>query len=113
MKKPPPDFTLPVSTHSCLPFPRRSHDYLLTYYFQILQRNSRKGKHSCEKGPVPLERACPFLHFLPHTAYMEGVLAHPRFVGAHWFRYKDQSLTGRHSDGANAQNGLLDICDTP
>ena len=48
-----------------------------------------------------------------YVAYMEGVLAHPQFVGAHWFRYKDQSFTGRHSDGANAQNGLLDICDTP
>lgn len=48
-----------------------------------------------------------------YVAYMESVLTHRQFVGAHWFRYKDQSFTGRHSDGANAQNGLLDICDTP
>jgi len=48
-----------------------------------------------------------------YVAYMRAVLAHPQFVGAHWFRYKNHPTTGRSSDGANAHNGLLDICDTP
>ena len=48
-----------------------------------------------------------------YLAYMKAALRHRQIVGAHWFRYKDQSFTGRHADGANAQNGFLDICDTP
>jgi len=48
-----------------------------------------------------------------YVAYMKAALGHPQIVGAHWFRYKDQSLTGRVADGANAQNGFLDIADTP
>jgi hypothetical protein len=48
-----------------------------------------------------------------YVAYMKAVLAHPQFVGAHWFRYKNHPTTGRASEGANAHNGLLDICDTP
>ena len=48
-----------------------------------------------------------------YLAYMKAALGHAQIVGAHWFRYKDQSFTGRSADGANAQNGLLDICDTP
>jgi agarase len=48
-----------------------------------------------------------------YEAYMKGVLAHPQFVGAHWFRYNNHPTTGRASDGANAHNGLVDICDVP
>ena len=48
-----------------------------------------------------------------YVAYMKAALGHPQIVGTHWFRYKDQSPTGRHADGANAQNGFLDLADTP
>ncbi|MFZ5829215.1 MAG: hypothetical protein ACOY3P_03970 [Planctomycetota bacterium] len=48
-----------------------------------------------------------------YTAYMKAVLGNPQCVGAHWFRYMNHPTTGRASEGANAHNGLLDICDTP
>ena len=47
-----------------------------------------------------------------YTAYVRGALAHPAFIGTHWFQYIDQPTTGR-GDGENYQIGLVDICDTP
>ena len=44
--------------------------------------------------------------------YLRGALRNPAIVGAHWFQYHDQCLTGRF-DGENYQIGFLDICDTP
>lgn len=45
--------------------------------------------------------------------YIETVLAHPKFVGAHWFQYTDQPTTGRAGDGENANVGFVSITDTP
>jgi len=45
--------------------------------------------------------------------YVHGVLAHPQFVGCHWFKYQDESTTGRPLDGENYQIGLIDVCDMP
>ena len=39
-------------------------------------------------------------------------LQHPLMVGAHWFQYSDQPLTGR-GDGENYRIGFVDITDTP
>jgi hypothetical protein len=47
-----------------------------------------------------------------YAAYVLGALAHPAFVGTHWFQYGDQPTTGR-GDGENYQIGLVDIADTP
>jgi hypothetical protein len=47
-----------------------------------------------------------------YTAYLEGALRHPNFVGAHWFEYRDQPVTGRF-DGENYQIGFVDVCDNP
>jgi hypothetical protein len=47
-----------------------------------------------------------------YRSYLKGALAHPSFVGAHWFQYVDQATTGRF-DGENYQAGFVDICDTP
>jgi hypothetical protein len=44
--------------------------------------------------------------------YVFGALAHPNIVGAHWFQYRDQPLTGR-GDGENYQIGFVDVCDNP
>jgi len=44
--------------------------------------------------------------------YVNACLDHPRFVGTHWFQWKDQPLTGR-ADGENYQIGFLTITDTP
>ncbi|MBN2582969.1 MAG: beta-agarase, partial [Planctomycetes bacterium] len=45
--------------------------------------------------------------------YVRGVLAHPQFVGCHWFKYMDEPTTGRPLDEENYQIGFLDIVDTP
>ncbi|MHC4117703.1 MAG: sulfatase [Planctomycetota bacterium] len=44
--------------------------------------------------------------------YVLDALNHPNIVGAHWFQFRDQAVTGR-GDGENYQIGLLDVCDTP
>ncbi len=45
--------------------------------------------------------------------YLRAVWEHPNFVGAHWFQYTDQPLTGRPADGENGNVGLVDITDSP
>ena len=44
--------------------------------------------------------------------YLEGALKNSWLVGAHWFEFRDEPLTGRF-DGENYQIGFVDICDTP
>lgn len=48
-----------------------------------------------------------------YQEYVASVLAHPNFVGCHWFQAFDQPLTGRTRDGENYNIGLVDITDTP
>ncbi|NWF84959.1 MAG: beta-galactosidase [Bryobacteraceae bacterium] len=48
-----------------------------------------------------------------YQEYVASVLAHPSFVGCHWFQAFDQPLTGRTRDGENYNIGLVDITDTP
>ena len=50
---------------------------------------------------------------LAYRRYMMSVLAHPSFVGAHWFLLYDQPLTGRTQDGENYNIGFLTVTDTP
>ncbi|MEM6771002.1 MAG: beta-agarase, partial [Bacteroidota bacterium] len=44
--------------------------------------------------------------------YIQGALRNPQLVGAHWFQYTDQVLTGRE-DGENYNVGFVDVTDTP
>jgi len=44
--------------------------------------------------------------------YMREAMKRPNIVGAHWFTFRDQALTGR-GDGENYQIGMVDVCDTP
>ncbi len=44
--------------------------------------------------------------------YVNACLDHPRYVGAHWFQWQDQPLTGR-PDGENFAIGLVSIVDAP
>ena len=60
----------------------------------------------CGVGITQEERAMAYLRF------MQGVLVHPNFVGAHWFQYRDQPITGR-GDGEAYQIGFVDVADTP
>ncbi|MEM9528805.1 MAG: beta-agarase, partial [Bacteroidota bacterium] len=44
--------------------------------------------------------------------YIQGALRNRQLVGAHWFQYTDQAMTGRE-DGENYNVGLVDIADSP
>jgi len=44
--------------------------------------------------------------------FVNACLDNPRFVGTHWFQWKDQALTGR-GDGENYQIGFLNVADVP
>jgi hypothetical protein len=44
--------------------------------------------------------------------YLSDALRHPNFVGAHWFQWSDQAVTGR-KDGENFGVGLVTIVDRP
>jgi len=44
--------------------------------------------------------------------FLNSCLAHPRYVGTHWFQWRDQALTGR-GDGENYQIGFLTVTDQP
>lgn len=48
-----------------------------------------------------------------YTEYMQSVLNKPYMVGAHWFQYIDEPITGRAHDGENANIGLVTIADVP
>lgn len=47
-----------------------------------------------------------------YRAYVNDALQHPQFVGAHWFTWADQPVTGRY-DGENFRVGLVNIVDKP
>ncbi len=67
-----------------------------------------RGMFSASLCPVgdQQERATSF------TRYVQGALVHPNMVGAHWFQFRDQPLTGRW-DGEGYQIGFVDVADTP
>ena len=44
--------------------------------------------------------------------YVRSCLANPLIVGALWFEYTDEPVTGRF-DGENFNTGFVDICDGP
>ena len=47
-----------------------------------------------------------------YESYVKSALGNPWIIGAHWFQYGDQAVTGRF-DGENYQIGLVDVCDIP
>jgi hypothetical protein len=49
---------------------------------------------------------------LIYSNYVNQAIEDPRFVGAHWFQYQDQPVTGRY-DGENYQIGFVNIVDRP
>ncbi|TBR37311.1 beta-agarase [Dyella terrae] len=48
-----------------------------------------------------------------YARYVEAAAKDPSIVGAHWFQYTDQPVTGRLLDGENAHIGLVGITDIP
>ncbi len=45
--------------------------------------------------------------------YLQGALKNPYIIGAHWFQYTDEPVTGRALDEENHQIGFVSITDTP
>ncbi|MNN34281.1 hypothetical protein D3C81_1480820 [compost metagenome] len=48
-----------------------------------------------------------------YAKFLEGAMQEPSIVGAHWFQYLDQPVTGRLLDGENGHFGLVGITDVP
>lgn len=48
-----------------------------------------------------------------YARYLRAVAGNPDFVGAHWFQYLDEPLTGRTLDGENAHIGFVTVADLP
>ncbi len=48
-----------------------------------------------------------------YARYIAAAAASPFVVGAHWFQYVDQPVTGRLLDGENSHIGLVAITDRP
>ncbi len=48
-----------------------------------------------------------------YRSYVRSCLDHPRVVGTHWFKWRDQPVTGRSLDGENFQIGFLSVTDDP
>lgn len=57
-------------------------------------------------APAPGERAAQIVR------YLETSLRHPNIVGAHFFQFRDQPLTGR-PDGEATLRGFVNVADTP
>ena len=46
-----------------------------------------------------------------YARYLRAVANNPDVVGAHWFQYLDEPLTGRTLDGENAHIGFVTVAD--
>jgi hypothetical protein len=75
------------------------------YHFGALDRGMF---HTGLQGAATQEQRAGYFQ-----GYVESVLAHPSFVGAHWFIFYDQPITGRTQDGENYNIGFLTVTDTP
>ncbi|MGT2516681.1 hypothetical protein ACVOMT_23045 (plasmid) [Sphingomonas panni] len=48
-----------------------------------------------------------------YEQYINSVIDHPMMVGAHWFQYIDDDVTGRSYDGENYNVGWVTTTDIP
>jgi hypothetical protein len=48
-----------------------------------------------------------------YQAYVNRILAHPQFVGCHWFLWIDEELTARPYDMENGNIGFISVTDDP
>lgn len=102
---------LSVNIYSFSPanFPRENYPdvpvLIGEFQFGLLQRGMFSAS-LCAAGVSPEDRAHAY------TRFMQGALVHPNIVGAHYFQYRDQPLTGR-GDSEAYQIGFVDVTDTP
>ena len=48
-----------------------------------------------------------------YRSYVHSIVSRPAFVGAHYFQYTDEPLTGRSLDGENFGIGFVSVTDAP
>jgi hypothetical protein len=48
-----------------------------------------------------------------YARFLTAAAGNPNIIGAHWFQYTDQPVTGRLLDGENSHIGLVGITDIP
>lgn len=48
-----------------------------------------------------------------YLKYLRAAVDNPAYVGAHWFCWRDCTITGQLSEGANAQCGIVSTTDVP
>jgi hypothetical protein len=100
-----------IYAHSAANFPTPAVGFpdmpvmVTEFQFGLLQRGMFSAS-LCQAGVTPEDRG------LAYTRFVQGVLTHPNMVGAHYFQYRDQPLTGR-GDGERYQIGFVDGTDTP
>lgn len=75
------------------------------FHFGVLDRGMFSAG-LCPSGITQEDRA------LAYTRFVQGALVNPLIVGAHWFQFRDQPLTGRW-DGEGYAIGFVDVADTP
>ncbi len=101
--------TVNIYSHSAANFPVESMPDMPVligeFHFGVLDRGMFHASLA-QAGINQEDRATAY------TRFMQGVLVHPNFVGAHWFQYRDQPLTGR-GDSEAYQIGFVDVADTP
>ena len=69
----------------------------------VLQTPFRDAKLS---APTPKERGDAI------ARYLDAAIRHPNIIGAHFFQFRDQPLSGR-PDGEATLRGLVNVADTP
>lgn len=75
-----------------------------------IDNDPRQSPFRAEKVEVAIGRKGPRVELLARFA--EDAIAHPQLVGAHFFQYRDQPLTGR-PDGEALLRGFVNGADTP
>ena len=75
------------------------------FHFGALDRGMFHG------GLVPVENQAQ--RAAAYQRYWRSVASCPVTVGAHWFQFVDEPITGRYFDGENYNIGFVDVTDTP
>lgn len=87
-------------------------------WYQLAGRPILIGEHHL---PLASQRQLPpkYRAFTPaerlkyYQEYIKTWASMPFSVGAHWYQFADQHITGRATDGENQTVGLVDITDQP
>jgi hypothetical protein len=96
------------------PAPRMSKYADIDFPFMItewgIDNDPRQSPFRAEKVEVAIGRKGDRVDLL--AKFAEDAIVHPQLVGAHFFQYRDQPLTGR-PDGEALLRGFVNATDTP